>query len=421
MVHRPSLIVHLNNSWCGGSGSLVTVGESLSDAAKANLNVVGSQLLVRVDEMCAEQCRIIRERVAAYRDPALVTDDDLFAAGRDQMVFVLEVMGAGAPDTSVAGRVGRLRAEQGVPLADVMSAYRAGGQFLWDQILQAIDAAGLSRQELRAAASQAWQNQDIYTDAMAEGYREVVVEQLIHRDQERSALVGGLIDGRLPAGMTAGDAAHLLGLPESGCFVVVAIDSGPLDYRALRAAEKTLGDRGFASAWRVEPDMQVGVVALVMRSRLGELGEALRGLVVQRIGVSPVYDGYPPHGSALNYAKAALLAATGDEAVLAFDVNPYAIAAVTDPPTMERYCDLVLGGLGDIGAADRQLLVSTFQQWVTCDGSIPATAGAMFCHPNTVRYRLRRLKQLTGRDIARPRDIAELHLAIEADRRLNLS
>lgn len=115
------------------------------------------------------------------------------------------------------------------------------------------------------------------------------------------------------------------------------------------------------------------------------------------------------------------MAATGDEAVLAFDVNPYAIAAVTDPPTMERYCDLVLGGLGDIGAADRQLLVSTFQQWVTCDGSIPATAGAMFCHPNTVRYRLRRLKQLTGRDIARPRDIAELHLAIEAERRLNLS
>lgn len=95
-----------------------------------------------------------------------------------------------------------------------MSAYRAGGQFLWDALSQAIDAAGLSRQELRAAASQAWQNHDRYTDAMAEGYRDVVVEQLIQRDQERAALVSGLIDGRFPAGITAWNAAHQLGLPE---------------------------------------------------------------------------------------------------------------------------------------------------------------------------------------------------------------
>lgn len=386
--------------------------------AGANLQSVGRQLLARVDELCIEQCRIIRERVAAYRDPALVTEEDLFAVGRDQTVFLLESMGSGAPEVGAAARVGRLRAEQGVPLADVMSAYRSASQFLWDQLSQAIDDAGLSRQELRAAATQAWQNQDRYTDAMAEGYRDVVTEQLIQRDQERSALVGGLIDGRLPPGTTTWDAVHLLGLPESGCFVVVAIDSRSLDYRALRATERALRDRGFASAWRVEPDMQVGVVALVTRSRLVELGEALRDLVPQRIGISPVYEGYPPPGSPLNYAKAALLAASEDEAVVAFDVNPYAVAAVTDPQTMERYSTLVLGGLADIGAADRELLVSTFQQWVLCDGSIPATARALFCHPNTVRYRLRRLKQLTGRDIARPRDIAELHLAIEAGRRL---
>lgn len=383
------------------------------------MKTVGEQLLARVDELCAEQCRIIRERVAAYRDPVLVTDEDLFAAGRDQMVYVLAAMGSGAPDTSAAARVGRLRAEQGVPLADVMSAYRAWGQFLWDALSQAIDAAGLSRQELRAAASQAWQNHDRYTDAMAEGYRDVVVEQLIQRDQERAALVSGLIDGRFPAGITAWNAAHQLGLPESGAFVVVAVESGPLDYRTLRSAEKALRGQGFASAWRVDPDMQVGIVALPTPSRLEELGETLRNLGVRRIGVSPVYDGYPPPGPPLNYAKAALLAATEDDPAVAFDANPYAVAAITDPQTMARYRDLVLGSLTEIGVVDRQLLVDTFRQWVDCDGSIPATARVLFCHPNTVRYRLRRLKQLTGRDVARPRDIAELHLAVEADRRLS--
>lgn len=292
-------------------------------------------------------------------------------------------------------------------------------QFLWDELSQAIDVAGLSRQELRAAALQAWQNHDRYTDAMAEGYRDVVVEQLIQRDQERSVLVSGLIDGRFRAGITAWNAAHQLGLPKSGAFVVVAIESGPLDYRTLRSAEKALRDQGFASAWRVDPDMQVGIVALPMPSRLEELGESLRHLGARRIGVSPVYDGYPPPGSPLNYAKAALLAATEDDPVVAFDANPYAVAAITDPQTMARYRDLVLGSLTEIGVVDRQLLVSTFRQWVNCDGSIPATARVLFCHPNTVRYRLRRLKQLTGRDVARPRNIAELHLAVEADRRLS--
>ncbi|SLC94898.1 regulator of polyketide synthase expression [Mycobacteroides abscessus subsp. massiliense] len=200
---------------------------------------------------------------------------------------------------------------------------------------------------------------------------------------------------------------------------MVAIESGPLDYRTLRSAEKALRDQGFASAWRVDPDMQVGIVALPTPSRLEELGETLRNLGVRRIGVSPVYDGYPPPGPPLNYAKAALLAATEDDPVVAFDANPYAVAAITDPQTMARYRDLVLGSLTEIGVVDRQLLVDTFRQWVDCDGSIPATARVLFCHPNTVRYRLRRLRQLTGRDVARPRDIAELHLAVEADRRLS--
>jgi DNA-binding PucR family transcriptional regulator len=33
------------------------------------------------------------------------------------------------------------------------------------------------------------------------------------------------------------------------------------------------------------------------------------------------------------------------------------------------------------------------------------------CHPNTVRYRLRRLHQLTGRSLTDPRDLADLRAA----------
>jgi DNA-binding PucR family transcriptional regulator len=51
-------------------------------------------------------------------------------------------------------------------------------------------------------------------------------------------------------------------------------------------------------------------------------------------------------------------------------------------------------------------------------GSIPEAAAALFCHPNTVRHRLRRIEEYTGRSINVPLDLAELCLAFEIDSKL---
>jgi DNA-binding PucR family transcriptional regulator len=56
--------------------------------------------------------------------------------------------------------------------------------------------------------------------------------------------------------------------------------------------------------------------------------------------------------------------------------------------------------------------------WVAHRGSIPETAAALFCHPNTVRHRLRRIEEYTGRSISVPLDVAELCLAFEIDSKL---
>jgi DNA-binding PucR family transcriptional regulator len=47
-----------------------------------------------------------------------------------------------------------------------------------------------------------------------------------------------------------------------------------------------------------------------------------------------------------------------------------------------------------------------------------ATAEVLVCHPNTARYRLRRIEKRTRRSLSRPRDPAELCLAFEVHRRL---
>jgi DNA-binding PucR family transcriptional regulator len=42
----------------------------------------------------------------------------------------------------------------------------------------------------------------------------------------------------------------------------------------------------------------------------------------------------------------------------------------------------------------------------------------VYCHPNTVRYRLRRIEAGTGRVLASPGDVAELVTAVRAWREL---
>jgi len=49
---------------------------------------------------------------------------------------------------------------------------------------------------------------------------------------------------------------------------------------------------------------------------------------------------------------------------------------------------------------------------------IEQAAAALFCHPNTVRHRLRRIEEHTGRSISAPLDLAELCLAFEIDAQL---
>jgi DNA-binding PucR family transcriptional regulator len=77
----------------------------------------------------------------------------------------------------------------------------------------------------------------------------------------------------------------------------------------------------------------------------------------------------------------------------------------------------ILSAFDDVSEQERELLFETFRLWQE-SASVCLVADALFCHANTVRYRLRRIEQRTGRSLGRPRDVAELCLAIEVHRRL---
>jgi DNA-binding PucR family transcriptional regulator len=101
-----------------------------------------------------------------------------------------------------------------------------------------------------------------------------------------------------------------------------------------------------------------------------------------------------------------------------FDGSILATAAVSAPEAMIKTVGAALDGFGDLPDEEREVLFETFRVWQNTDGSVGIAAEVLFCHPNTVRHRLRRIEKRTGRSLLRPRDVAELCLAFEVHRRL---
>jgi DNA-binding PucR family transcriptional regulator len=56
-------------------------------------------------------------------------------------------------------------------------------------------------------------------------------------------------------------------------------------------------------------------------------------------------------------------------------------------------------------------LTETLDAYLDSGGAIEACARALFVHPNTVRYRLKRIADFTGRDPTTPRDAYVLRVA----------
>lgn len=183
----------------------------------------------------------------------------------------------------------------------------------------------------------------------------------------------------------------------------------------LPEIEPALLNRRFASAWRLFPDLQVGVVSLGSAAARDEVAEVLAGLSTDRVGVSATFVGLEGAPRGLRLARAALSSIPSGEArVASFDTSPLAGLVASAPTESGQLVSQVLGGLLDLPAGDRDTLLLTLRTWFDAEGATKATADRLFCHPNTVRHRLRRIESELGRSLTNPADLADLMTALRA-------
>lgn len=363
--------------------------------------------------------RLFRE-IDAYHEGTVVTKDEVAASCEANLAFVFRSLsGHGDVDVSPAEHVGTARALVGLPLPAVMTAYRIGFRFMWEQTLAGGRAAGIPTESILDATARVFIAQDTFTQAMASAYRQQLTAQILEQEEERSALVEALLSRRITDSQSLWEAADLLRLPTTGPYVVVAAELPAIGKLGLPAIENKLATRDIRSAWRLLPDLHIGIVHVRIRDSISTLISVLGQAATVRVGVSPPFDDLAETSDALRFARLAVIGKpSSDSLITVFDDTPLAVAAVSAPEVMAKIRSSVLRRVIELPIAERTILFDTFQAWLREGGSANDTATKIFCHPNTVRHRLRRIEELTSRSLSRPLDIAELCLAFEVEQRL---
>ncbi|NQX13529.1 PucR family transcriptional regulator [Microbacteriaceae bacterium VKM Ac-2855] len=156
----------------------------------------------------------------------------------------------------------------------------------------------------------------------------------------------------------------------------------------------------------------------VVTSALRRAGAGL-GADVLRVGTSPA-SGLGELGGALRSARYAMLLPAPEGADSAVRINDsedvtssvQLLSAVPDHLRIV-FVELVLGKLVEHDARYNSALLSTLGAFLDCGGSWVRTAEQTHLHLNTVRYRIARVEELTGRDLSVTADRADLYLALQ--------
>ncbi|WP_345668416.1 PucR family transcriptional regulator [Streptomyces similanensis] len=384
---------------------------------------MAAALQSRLAELGERMALRIRASVDPYDDESLVPLDSLCRSCAANADLVLTHLSRrGVPDTGSARETGRVRAEQGVPLADTLHAYRIGSELLWTEILlEARKRPEVSDDLLVSESAGVWALFGRYAEAVAAAYRERAAELTSHVRARRSALAQALFTG-VVTDRTLWEAARELGLPEHGPYAVAVAEGGaaggepPEGERGERGARDALLQARLPFVREALAGQHVALIALPGAAAEDTCLRILRRTGA-RVGLSPCFPSLRDTPQALRFARRALsvLEGTGP-GVVRFDDDPLAMVVSAAAPEAAHLVEVVLRPVLGLPTAERSRLLRTLEHWFAAAGSAAGAARSLFVHPNTVRYRLRRVEELTGRSLSDPRATADIRAALLAVR-----
>jgi purine catabolism regulator len=248
-----------------------------------------------------------------------------------------------------------------------------------------------------------------------------LMRQRAMRDTERR-LAGDVIADAVSGRLTGRELTGRLrpfGVGDEAAVVVASGVPGEPG-RAEAELERALGDAGHAGLVAESDGLLVAVASGEDLPDPLALGEHLLGAIqAERAAVSRVASSAELrrsfHEARLALEAGALANGGGPRVGSWRDLGAFQLLlSVQDDDALRLFSDSVLGPLEDGGREYGDELVRSLEAFIECNGQWERAARALFCHRHTLRYRIRRVEELTGRDLSRAQDRIEFWLALRA-------
>ncbi len=298
--------------------------------------------------------------------------------------------------------LGRGEARSGRTMDALAQAYRVGARVAWREMSAAAVNSGLEATQLARLAELVFAYIDELSDASVSGHADELATSGRLRQRRLDRLAVRLIEGALEADLVA--AAERADWEPPALLTTVVLPDvkfrslrSQLDPRALQVPEETAA-----------VDLGTGFTVVLVPVGAGRARAAmLRVLAGADAIVGPPRPWSQVRASYLRVVRTHRLELRGDT-----DQHLAALVVGADPDARADLRVKVLAPLSEQSATSREKLTETLRAWLLHQGRRDEVAGALFVHPQTVRYRMGQLRDLYGDRLTDPEFVRDAVIAL---------
>ena len=306
--------------------------------------------------------------------------------------------------------LGRGEYHAGRSLDALLAAYRVGARLAWRRFVETGREAGLAPEVLYDLGEAIFAYIDEISAESADGYAQEQSAAAGEAQRRRRRLVRVLAEDPPASEETIRTAAAAAGwaLPRRLAALVIPGGEG--------APEDELDADAAALARRIGADAvgaEVGGLPVPVRGRPGRAGTPPRaGGGARRRPRGRSGRRSRGRGRRRACAGRAPRSALGHDGLVVAEEHLATLLLAADPALGAELAAARLAPLEGLAANQRERMESTLRAWLDRPGQVQAVAAALGVHPQTVRYRMTRLRELFGERLEDPEARFELGLAL---------
>lgn len=385
------------------------------------VTAVAEALEEHLDGLVAEMLDSILVEIPVYRERGTAVAADTRRAAAYVYASLIDSIRTGSPPNAAVANsladVGADRAQQGIPLGDLLQAFRISARTAADHLTRVVTERDLDRDAAMWVAEAILHWIDVVSNLAAASYSRTQARLLDAQEDLRRDFLLDLLFGAVTGEEAIERAEEVAWDPATSYWVgVMGRHEGgvsPEDQAAVvDALEHCFPLRTHGTLVVLVPAPTASdAVSIETRALAAAAARGLSvGLAAVRSGVSGVRRSHMEASEALEIAQA-----TGDASVC-FSEAVLDRLLRRDPELLDELVERTVIPLEVYDAARRTELLVTLETYFESGESPSRTAATLHTHTQTVRYRLGRVGEITGLTLDNLEDRLYLMLGLRGRR-----